>query len=68
MNRSNKNSLVFQLRNIENRIQALSKRSDDPALNNSEFKELTKRQKKLLKTKEKLQKKLDFHSVKDYNE
>jgi hypothetical protein len=58
MTRSNKNNIVSQLRDINHRIQILSERAYTPELSHSEAKELHRRKKKLLKTKEKLEKKI----------
>jgi|TARA_B100000678_G_scaffold253858_1_gene230658 protein subunit release factor A len=67
MTQSNKKSLTSQLRNVESRIQVLSERLYNQDLNNSESKELNKRKKKLIKTREKLKKRLDFNRIEGYN-
>jgi hypothetical protein len=63
MNRSNSKNIISQLRDVDNRIHILSERSYDPELGNSDVKEITKRKKKLLKTKEKLEKKLSINRI-----
>ena len=55
----NKQTIISQIKQIETRIQDLSERLYNPDINNSEVKEISKRKKKLLKTKNKLAKKLD---------
>ncbi|SVB20902.1 uncharacterized protein METZ01_LOCUS173756 [marine metagenome] len=55
------------MRNVESRIQVLSERLYNQDLNNSESKELNKRKKKLIKTREKLKKRLDFNRIEGYN-
>lgn len=55
----NKKTIISQIREVEERIQDLSERLYNPDINYSEVKEITKRKKKLLKTKEKLSRKLD---------
>jgi protein subunit release factor A len=67
MTQSNKKSLTSQLSNVESRIQVLSERLYNQDLNNSESKELNKRKKKLIKTREKLKKRLDFNRIEGYN-
>jgi hypothetical protein len=63
MSKNNKKSIVSQLRDVNHRIQILSERSYKPDLGRSETKELDRRKKKLIKTKEKLEKRLDIHTV-----
>lgn len=68
MTRNNhRKSLVSQLRGVNNRIQILSERLYNPELGRSETKELNKRRKKLAKTKEKLEKKLDTREAEQHN-
>jgi|TARA_R110000824_G_C15069744_1_gene663235 hypothetical protein len=68
MTRNNhRKNLVSQLRGVNNRIQILSERLYNPELGRSETKELNKRRKKLVKTKEKLEKKLDTCETEQYN-
>jgi len=67
MTRSNKNNIISQLRDVNHRIQILSERAYNPELGHSEAKELHRRKKKLSKTKEKLEKRLDIQETKDYN-
>ena len=55
----NKQTIISQIKQLETRIQDLSERLYNPDINNSEVKEISKRKKKLLKTKNKLAKKLD---------
>jgi len=55
----NKQTIISQIKQLENRIQDLSERLYNPDINNSEVKEISKRKKKLLKTRDKLSKKLD---------
>jgi hypothetical protein len=64
---NHRKNLVSQLRDVNNRIQTLSERLYNPELGRSETKELNKRRKKLVKTKEKLEKKLDICEVEQYN-
>tara|TARA_Y100001938_G_scaffold142598_1_gene214136 strand:+ start:1076 stop:1252 length:177 start_codon:yes stop_codon:yes gene_type:complete len=56
----NRQTIISQIREVEERIQNLSERLYNPDINNSEMKEITKRKKKLIKTKNKLSKKLDM--------
>tara|TARA_Y100000593_G_C4222250_1_gene292480 strand:- start:85 stop:279 length:195 start_codon:yes stop_codon:yes gene_type:complete len=63
MSKNNKKSIVSQLRDVNHRIQTLSERSYNPDLGHSEAKELNRRKKKLVKTREKLEKKLDKSSI-----
>ena len=67
MTRSNRKNLVSQLRDVNHRIQTLSERSYNPELRRSEVKELDKRKKKLVKTKQKLEKRLDIFQAEHYN-
>ena len=67
MTRSNRKNLVSQLRDVNNRIQILSERSYNPELGRSETKELDKRKKKLVKTRDKLEKKLDISTIEHYS-
>tara|TARA_R110000824_G_scaffold9932_7_gene44117 strand:+ start:1003 stop:1179 length:177 start_codon:yes stop_codon:yes gene_type:complete len=55
----NKQTIISQIKEVEERIQDLSERLYNPEMNYSEVKEITKRKKKLIKTKEKLSKRLD---------
>jgi len=55
----NKKNIKLQIQQIENQISILSERSYNPQLTISEQKEITKRKKKLNKTKTKLDKKLN---------
>ena len=55
----NKKNIKLQIQQIENQISILSERSYNPQLTISEQKEITKRKKKLHKTKTKLDKKLN---------
>ena len=55
----NKKSLLAQIKRVEERIQDLSERLYNPEMNYSEVKEVNKRKKKLIKTRDKLSKKLD---------
>ena len=55
----NKQTIISQIKQLENRIQDLSERLYNPDINNSEVKEISKRKKKLLKTRDKLSRKLD---------
>lgn len=55
----NKQTIISQIKEVEERIQDLSERLYNPEMNYSEVKEITKRKKKLMKTREKLSRKLD---------
>jgi hypothetical protein len=55
----NKQTIISQIKEVEERIQDLSERLYNPEMNYSEVKEITKRKKKLIKTREKLSRKLD---------
>tara|TARA_R110001599_G_scaffold161557_1_gene350190 strand:+ start:1174 stop:1350 length:177 start_codon:yes stop_codon:yes gene_type:complete len=54
-----KKNIKIQIKQIENQISILSERSYNPQLSISEQKEITRRKKKLNKTKNKLSKRLD---------
>ena len=55
----NKKNIETQIKQIEEQISILSERSYNPQLSISEQKEITRRKKKLNKTKTKLSKRLD---------
>lgn len=55
----NKKNIETQIKQIEKQISILSERSYNPQLSTSEQKEITRRKKKLNKTKTKLSKRLD---------
>tara|TARA_R100000234_G_C4916846_1_gene142367 strand:- start:219 stop:395 length:177 start_codon:yes stop_codon:yes gene_type:complete len=55
----NKKNIETQIKQIEKQISILSERSYNPQLSISEQKEITRRKKKLNKTKTKLSKRLD---------
>tara|TARA_R100001244_G_C5134174_1_gene126488 strand:+ start:101 stop:277 length:177 start_codon:yes stop_codon:yes gene_type:complete len=55
----NNKNIKLQIQQIENQISILSERLYNPQLTISEQKEITKRKKKLNKTKTKLDKKLN---------
>ena len=55
----NKNRIVSQLSEIEQQISSLSERLYNPTISNGELKELSRRKKKLIKSKSKLVKRLD---------
>ncbi len=56
------NKINRQIKNIEDRIHVLSDRLYNPDITTSEAKKINRRKKKLLKNKEKIEKRLD----KDY--
>tara|TARA_R100001377_G_C3148783_1_gene95504 strand:- start:512 stop:697 length:186 start_codon:yes stop_codon:yes gene_type:complete len=55
----NKNRILSQLSEIEQQISSLSERLYNPTISNCELKELSRRKKKLIKSKSKLVKRLD---------
>ena len=55
----NKKTIISQIKEVEQRIQDLSERLYNPDINHTDVKEISKRKKKLIKTKEKLSKRLD---------
>jgi|TARA_Y100001938_G_scaffold140962_1_gene209989 SMC interacting uncharacterized protein involved in chromosome segregation len=57
MNKINKTNR--QIKSIEDRIHILSDRLYNPDITTSEAKKINRRKKKLLKTKEKIEKRLD---------
>mgnify|MGYP003648959285 CR=1 len=56
----NDKNIISQIKQIESQISILSERSYDPQLSISEQKEISRRKKKLNKTKRKLSKKLNI--------
>ena len=56
----NLTSVKIQISNLNGRIEVLQERSYNPEISASELRELDKRRKKLLKTRKKLEKKLDI--------
>ena len=55
----NKTRIQLKLSQIENQIHSLSERLYNPTISNGELKELTRKKKKLTKSKSKLIKRLD---------
>ena len=55
-----KNRILLQLSNIEDQITLVSERLYNPQLTSSEFRELSKKKKKLMKDMSKLKKRLDI--------
>jgi len=55
-----KNRILLQLSNIEDQITLVSERLYNPQLTSSEFRELSKKKKKLKKDMSKLKKRLDI--------
>jgi len=55
----NKNRILLKLSHIENQINSLSERLYNPTISSGELKELTRKKKKLIKSKSKLVKRLD---------
>jgi len=54
-----KNRIRLKLSHVENQIHSLSERLYNPTLSNGELKELTRKKKKLIKSKSKLMKRLE---------
>jgi hypothetical protein len=55
----NKNRILSQLLEIEHQISILSEKLYNPSISNGELKELSRKKKKLVKSKTKLTKRLD---------
>ena len=55
----NKTRIQLKLSQIESQIHSLSERLYNPTISNGELKELTRKKKKLIKSKSKLIKRLD---------
>jgi len=53
-------SVKTRISNLDGRLAVLQERSYNPEISNSELREIDKRRKKLLKTRKKLEKKLDI--------
>jgi len=57
----NKNRIQLKLSQIDSQINSLSEKLYNPTISNGELKELTRKKKKLIKSKSKLMKRLDNH-------
>ena len=58
-----KKSIISKINQIEDQLSVVSEKLYNPQLSDSDQKEISKKKKKLLKTKQKLYKKLDTKDV-----